>query len=285
MMSWVIYILVHGGVAAATSVGLGLHLRLVRFFDLTWALWTISAALIGVQTTLWTSSAPLGVLIGAITGAILGILEDGFLLRDILTSHVSSTIAERFLFCGALAAYLGVISLIEVAGLRDRVSVPPSQFSWLGLSSLQLTVAGVCWGLLAIYGLLRISKVSLPLRAILANSRACPGFGMHVPMLAGTIGSLSGFLTGAGASSFALLYFANVSTGFSLMLLAIVPFILAGTNGSVWVCAAAVLTITAIAAIRFYLGDTAAEFIVQMTIIALLLARPEGVVQTRLRGI
>lgn len=285
MNPWLIYILTQGGITAVAAVGLGLHLRLVRFFDLGWALWAISAAFVGVYMAGWSSSPLLGIIAGSLTAAVLGVLEDGVVFRNLLTSFVPFEAVERFSFGGALAAYLAVASLIQVVGLRDQASIPATTGSWLGLSWVQVTVVISCWGLLGICALLRYSKWSLPLRALLEDSRACPAYGMRVRRLALVTGGLSGLLTGVAASSFGVLYFAHTSTGFSLMLLAVVPCVLIGPRRSSGVAAAAVISIGTIGIIRFYLGDNAAEFLVQVTLILLLICRPSGFVISNLREI
>jgi branched-subunit amino acid ABC-type transport system permease component len=285
MRSWAIYILVQGGVVAAASVGLGLHLRLVRFFDLSWALWAIGAAFVGVHVASSSSSPILGIVAGTLTAILLGMLEDGLAFQGILTSYVPAEAIERFSFSGALAAYLAVSSLVEVLGMRERVTIPSTKFSWFGLSMVELIAAVSCWAALGICALIRFSNRSLRLRALLENSRACPPFGMRVQTLSLVVGGLSGFLTGAAASSFGLLYFADSSTGFSLMLLAVVPCILIGPRSSRSVALAAIIIVSIVGAIRFYFGDSASQFVVQGMILGLLVARPAGFVQSRLREV
>jgi len=285
MKSWTIYIFVQGSIIAAASTGLGLQLRLVRFFDLGWALWAMASSFVSVLVANTYSSPVLGIICGTLTATILGVFEDAVIFRGVLTSYVPYQALERFSFSGSLAAYLALASLTEVLGLRDRITVPSSNFSWQGFSLVELSVVVSSLFLLTICAIVRYSSWSLPLRAVLDNSRGCPAYGMRVHTLAGVIGGLAGALTGVAASSFGLLYFAHSSMGFSLMLLAVVPVILIGPRNSHWIALVAVVTVAIIAAVRFYFGDSASQFLVQAAILVLLLTRPTGVLQGQLREV
>lgn len=106
-------LLVQSGVLAAAAVGLSLQMRLVRFFDLSWALWAMTTALVGVYVARVYSSPFVGVLASACVGAAIGAVEDGLILRRALSSAGPREPLERISFAAALAVYLAVVSLAE----------------------------------------------------------------------------------------------------------------------------------------------------------------------------
>jgi len=119
-----LHILVNGSLTAAAAVGLSLHLRLVRFFDLAWALWAMISAIVGVFVARSTSSPLAGILAAGLLAGILGAIEDGLILKRALTSYIPYDVLERFSFSGALGIYLALTSATEVAGFRAWEILP-----------------------------------------------------------------------------------------------------------------------------------------------------------------
>jgi len=291
MKVFFIDILVRSGVIAAAAVGLSLHLRLVRYFDLGWAIWGMMAALVGMYVARALSSSSslsslvFSIVAGGIVGAVLGAITDGAILRRTLTSFIPKDVLERFNFTGALALFLVFTSAAEVLGFRDQEMVPASGEFWLGLSTSNLAALCVCWGSLISCCAVRFSSFGVRMRALLDNSSACPLWGLNVPVLASLMGGLAGALTGVSASSFGLIYRAHYSTGLEIMLIAVIPCILVALRSTVRVIAASIGVVTVIEITQFKFGYTAAEFLVYGGIILVLILRPEGLTGRQLREV
>jgi branched-subunit amino acid ABC-type transport system permease component len=283
MNFWLSEVLVDGGLTAALAVGLGLHLRLVRFFDLGWAIWAMSAALVAVDVALWSGSFWAGVLAGGLVGALMGLGEDYFLLSRQMGSLVYGQTLERFHFTAALAAYLAATSVTDVLGFRDYEMIPATEGSWVGLPVRRLMAAGVCWGALAICAGIRYSRRGMFCRALLDDSSACLVFGFRVPAIAGVLGLVAGGLTGIASGCFGLLYVAHQTTGFTVMLRAVIPFILVGARSSGRIVVVSLLVVVVIAGFRTQFGETASHYLVYGVITLLLALRPEGLSREGLR--
>lgn len=278
-------LLVQSGVLAAAAVGLSLQMRLVRFFDLSWALWAMTTALVGVYVARVYSSPLVGVLASACVGAAIGAVEDGLILRRALSSAGPREPLERISFAAALAVYLAVVSLADVLGFRDQQMMPPTGLTWFGMSVTSVTVAAFCWGAIGLLAVLRQSPVGIYIRALLDDPSVYVLFGFRLLPLTLFVGLLAGAITGIASGSFGLLYFAHHTTGLSLMLLAVIPFIATGMKGSLRLVMAAVLVTVAMSFVRFRFGYAASEFVVYGTILIVLALRPHGLRAFALREV
>jgi branched-chain amino acid transport system permease protein len=276
MNAWALDAFIIGGLLSVAAVGLALHLRLVRFFDLSWALWAMSAGLLGVYVARRSPSVVLAVLMGTLLGATLGALEDGLILRKALTSFIPPDVLERFSFAAALAIYLAIVSTTELLGFRDQEFVQARPWSWHGLSDPQLTTAVSCWSALLICAAIRTTRLGIKIRALLDSPSAYAQLGFSVSLPSAIVGLIAGGLTGLAGACFGLLYLAHYSMGLALMLLAVIPCLLLGLQSSFRTVIAAVLTSAAIAGIRYRLGYTASEYVIYSLILFLLILRPRG---------
>ncbi len=285
MNTWMAYLVVDGVVVAAGAVGLCLHLRLVRFFDMGWAVWAMTAALVGVGVSRWSSSPIAGIAVGGLIGVALGALEDGYILRKALGGFIPYDVLERFSFSGGLAVYLILISTTEVLGFRDQEVLPPIGTSLFGLSAAGACSVLTCAGALACAWGVRASSLGIKFRALLDDSSVCAHYGFGVSGLAALVGALAGGLTGVASSCFGLIYAAHYTVGLSFMLLAVVPCILVGMRNSSHVIIASTVVVAVVGVVRFLFGYTISEYVVYGAIILVLAARPLGLARSHLREV
>lgn len=133
--------------------------------------------------------------------------------------------------------------------------------------------------------MLRQSPVGIYIRALLDDPSVYVLFGFRLLPLTLFVGLLAGAITGIASGSFGLLYFAHHTTGLSLMLLAVIPFIATGMKGSLRLVMAAVLVTVAMSFVRFRLGYAASEFVVYGAILNVLALRPHGLRAFALREV
>ena len=285
MKIWLLHILVNGSLTAAAAVGLSLHLRLVRFFDLGWALWAMISAIVGILAAKSTSSPVAGILAAGLLGALMGAVEDGLILKKAFTSYIPYDVLERFSFSGALGIYLALTSATEAAGFRAWEIVPVSESETFGLTPTETIIVLICVVLLASLSILKVTHYGARLRAVLDEPSVSQLYGINVASYACMIGGIAGLLTGVASCSFGLLYFANTGTGFSLMMLAVIPCLIVGIHNSLRVIVASSAFVSTVLAVRFLLGYEASEFVIYGSMVVILLIMPSGFTGSRLREI
>lgn len=285
MTAWAAYAVVQVGLVAAAAVGFALHVRLVRLFDMGWAVWAMLGAYAGVLATRYFESAWVGVLLGVLVGATVGSLEDRLLLRYSATSFLPPDALERFRFAAALGLFLASTSLAQALGFRDQEMVPAADTAAFGLPEESLAGSTVCWSLLGACFLLRRTPLGLRLRAVLIDPRAAVLHGFNVPRLALVLGAVSGALTGAAAATFGVIYRAHFSSGLALMMLAVIPSLCVGLRSSARIVALSAFLVVLVGVTQWTLGLTVAEYVVRGGTVALLLVSPNGLSPRRLREV
>jgi branched-chain amino acid transport system permease protein len=243
------------------------------------------SAIVGVFVARSTSSPLAGILAAGLLAGILGAIEDGLILKRALTSYIPYDVLERFSFSGALGIYLALTSATEVAGFRAWEILPVSESEIFGLTRAETLIVLICWILLVLLSFLKFTELGARLRAVLDEPSVSQLYGINVPPYAYLLGGISGLLTGVASSSFGLLYFAHTSTGFSLMLLALVPCLMVGIQSSLRVILASAVFISIVVTVRFLFGYEASEFAIYGSIVVILLIVPPGFTGSRLREI
>lgn len=279
------YILVYSAVIACASVGLSLHLRLVRFFDLSWTIWVLAVAGLSVAVTKFTVDPQVGILAGVVAGALLGGFEDGVILCRRLFNGIPEEVLERFNFMGALGLYLVLTSSLALVGLHGQEMTPVLEAQDGLLSTEESSAAVACWGLLILCSVIRRTSLGLHLRALMEDPDVCRQYGLPVNRLATVIGCIAGALTGAAASSYAIISRVDTQIGLQLMLLAVIPCIMVRFRNSLRVLVASLAFVISLALVRIWFGEILSEMLVYVAVVGLLFAIPSGFVGRSTREI
>ena len=276
MTLWFAYFAVHAAIVAAGAVGFSLHVRLIRVFDMGWAVWATLCAYAAVLSVREFGSAWVGLLLGSSIGMLIGALECRFLLRHAAAGFLPPDALERFRFAAALGGFLSATSLIQALGFRDQEIVPAEGETFYGVSKEALVGSLLCWSLLASCYLLRRLPVGLRLRAVLTDPRTAIIHGLDVPKLALGLGAVSGALSGAAAATFGLVYRAHYTSGMALMMLAVIPSLTVGMRRSARIIVVAIGVVVLLGFAQLSFGLAAADYLIRGATLVLLMISPMG---------
>jgi branched-chain amino acid transport system permease protein/neutral amino acid transport system permease protein len=275
--------LVTASVAAIAAVGFTLQYAISGILNLAYGEVMTAAAFVGFAAQV--AGAPLGLslLAGAVTGALLSVAINRWIFQPFvrrgtgLFGTIIVTVAVSLILQNVILALVGTDYRDYEPDEGGLTHIAGMVFTRSQLAIIVLAIALM----LAVHGLLRLTKFGKAMRATAANPRLARSCGIRTNVVRDATWMLSGALAGLGGVILAknAVTFSFV-TGTEFLLVVIAAAVLGGV-GEIYGAILGALAIGIASELAAALLDPSYKLVVSFAVLILvLLVRPEGILRS-----